>query len=130
MTRNRSSRMSDWETANTASSADTPIAAARAFVNRARSRLGNENTKLYVFGSPIRNETRVFASDGGNLVIFDNTAVHKVTAEILRDLAYETMLEFAPVVELHILPERKFEYPQNRSNHLFQTVVHEGHIYA
>ena len=122
-------RMSDRETASTASSADH-TAAAKAFVDRARSRFGSEITALYVFGSTIRGETRGLASDVDILIVLNNTADQEATAEALRDLAYDVMLEYGPVVELHILSEREFERSQNQGNPFIQNVVHEGRLYA
>ena len=121
--------MSDRETTN-ASSVDTHAAAAKAFVDRARSRFGSEITKLYVFGSAVRGQTHGLASDVDVLVVLDTTIDRETTAEALRDLAYDVMLEYGPVVELHILSEREFERSQDQGNPFIQNVVHEGRSYA
>lgn len=123
-------RMSDRETPGTVSSAGTHTAAATAFVDRARSRCGTEITALYVFGSTIHGETRGLASDVDVLVVLDDTADRKATAEVLRDLAYDVMLEYGPVVELHILSEREFERSRNRGNPFVRNVVSEGRSYV
>ncbi len=122
--------MSDRETASTASSTDTHTAAAKAFVDCARSRFESEIRELYVFGSTIRGETRGLASDVDILVVLDNTADREVIAEVLRDLAYDAMLEYGPVVELHVLSEHEFKCSQNQGNPFVRNVVREGRLYA
>ncbi|WP_317176177.1 nucleotidyltransferase domain-containing protein [Halomontanus rarus] len=122
--------MSNREAANTSSSTNTHALAAGEFVNRARSRFPREIVQLYVFGSTVRGETRGLASDVDILVVLDETADQEATGEALRDLAYDIMLEYGPVVELHILSEQEFEQSLDRGNPFLQNVVQEGQAYA
>lgn len=118
------------ETANTPTSANAHTVAAEAFVDQARSQHGDAIAELYVFGSTVRGETRGLASDVDVLIVLDNDADQDVTADSLRDLAYEMMLEYGPVVELHILSETAFERHQHEGNPFIRNVVTEGRSYA
>jgi predicted nucleotidyltransferase len=118
------------ETAKGSTSATAHTVAAEAFVDQARSQCGDEIAKLYVFGSTIRGETRGLASDVDVLVVLNDGADEDVTADSLRDLAYDTMLEYGPVVELHILSETTFERHQHEGHPFIRNVVTEGRSYA
>jgi predicted nucleotidyltransferase len=122
--------MSDREMTGTASPTDTHAVVAEAFVDRARTRFENEITKLYVFGSTVRGEAKGLASDVDVLVVLDDATDREPTTEALRDLAYDVMLEYGPVVELHILSEREFEQSRSQGNPFVQNVVEEGHSYG
>lgn len=118
------------ETANESTSADAHTAAAEAFVDRARSQYGDEIAELYVFGSTVRGEARGLASDVDILVVLDDDADRGATADALRDIAYDVMLEYGPVVELHILPESTFIRYQQEGNPFIRNVITEGRSYA
>jgi predicted nucleotidyltransferase len=122
--------MSNRETVDSPSSVSSHGAAAEAFATRARSQFDDEIAKLSVFGSTVRGEARGLASDVDVLVVLDDTADQKATADALRDLAYEIMLEFGPVVELHIFSESAFERARNEGNPFIKNIVTEGHSYA
>lgn len=104
--------------------------AATAFVDRARTRFDTEIAELYVFGSTARGEASGLASDIDVLVVLDDDADRKTTADALRDLAYDVMLECGPVVELHILSETEFERDHDSGNPFIRNVVDEGRSYA
>lgn len=93
------------ETAYDALPADALTDAAEAFVDRARSHHGYEITKLYLFGSTVRGEAHGRASDVDVLLILNDDTDRDATASSLRDIAYDVMLEYGPVVEPHILSE-------------------------
>ncbi|MDS0243741.1 MULTISPECIES: nucleotidyltransferase domain-containing protein [Haloferax] len=118
------------ETANGVTSANAHAVAADAFVNQARSEHGDEIAELYVFGSTVRGETRGLASDVDVLIVLNEDANQDVAADSLRDLAYDVMLEYGPVVELHILSETAFERHQHEGTPFIRNVVTEGRSYA
>ncbi|MCU4743353.1 nucleotidyltransferase domain-containing protein [Natronoglomus mannanivorans] len=124
------SRMSNREHVSAPSSTNAHAVAAEEFADRARSRFEHEIVQLYVFGSTIRGETRGLSSDVDVLVVLDETANHEAIGEVLRDLAYDIMLEYGPVVELHVLSEHEFEQSLDRGNPFLQNVVQEGRSYA
>lgn len=63
------------------------------------------------------------------LVVLEETA-GAPTADALRDLAYDVMLEFGPVVELHVLSKADFEESRERANPFIRRVVNEGKLYG
>lgn len=121
--------MSD-ETAHESLPAHAHTDAAEAFVERARSEHGNEISKLYVFGSTVRGEARGRASDVDVLVVLDDDTDHDATADSLRDVALDVMIEYGPAVELHVLPEASFERYRREGNPFIRNVVDEGRSYA
>jgi len=122
--------MSNRETKPNSSVTDSHATAAEAFIDRVRSRLSDEVSKVYVFGSTIRGDTRGLASDVDVLIILEDNATHATVSEELHDLAYDVMLEFGPVVELHVLSETEFRTFVNEGNPFIQNVLHEGRSYA
>lgn len=122
--------MSDRDTADASSPSDAHAAAAEAFVARARSRFEDALVELYVFGSTVRGEARGLASDVDVLLVLDDAADREATADVLRDQAYDVMLEFGPVVELHVFSESEFERSQERGDPFVQQAVTEGRSYA
>lgn len=122
--------MSDREASNTPLSSDAHATAAAEFVNRVRSRFEREIIHLYVFGSTVRGETRGLASDIDILVVLKNNTNHNVLSEALRDLAYDILLEYGPVVELHIISEQEFKHAVDHGQPFIQNVVQEGRSYA
>jgi Nucleotidyltransferase domain. len=84
-------------------------AAAEAFAERARNRFGDAVADLHVFGSTARGEARGLSSDVHVLVVLEDDADHAAVDDALHDLAYDVMLEYGPVVELHVLAESAFE---------------------
>lgn len=121
--------MSDRDAGNEAIPTNAHDHAAEAFVERALSRFRDEIAELYVFGSTIRGETRGLASDVDVLVVLDSPNL-EMTAERLRDIAYDVMLEHGPVVELHVLSRHEFEQSRTQANPFIQHVVHEGRSYG
>lgn len=105
-------------------------AAAEAFVDRARSRFPDEIQELYVFGSTARGDASGLASDVDVLVALADSSDHDTVAEALRDIAYDVMVEYGPVVELHIFTEQEFERHKKRDNPFVTNVVTEGRSYA
>jgi len=111
-------------------SADAHTDAAAAFVDRARSEHGDRIAELYVFGSTVRGDAHGRASDVDFLLVLTNGADRESTADALRGIAYDVMLEYRPVVELHLLDEPAFDRHRREGNPFVQTVLAEGRSYA
>lgn len=120
--------MSSEERATT-SSVDAHAAAAEAFAERARDRFGNAVADLYVFGSTARDEARGLSSDVDVLVVLADDADHTTIDDALHDLAYDVMLEYGPVVELHVLTASAFEGARD-TNPFVRRAVSEGRSYG
>jgi predicted nucleotidyltransferase len=120
----------DNETAIESTSADAHTAAAEAFIDRVRSQYGGEITELYVFGSTVRGEAQGLASDVDILVVLSDDTDRETTADTLRDIALDVMIEYGPVVELHILSESTFNRYQHERNPFIRNVVTEGRSYV
>lgn len=121
--------MSDEPSGDESDASSSHERAAEAFVDRARAQFGDDIAKLFVFGSTVRGETHGLASDVDVLVVLEETAADS-TADALRDLAYDVMLEFGPVVELHVLSKADFEESRERANPFIRRVVNEGKLYG
>lgn len=111
-------------------SASAHTEAADAFVGRVRSAYGDQITDLFVFGSTVRGEAKGLASDVDVLVVLADDTDTEATRDALRDIAYDVMLEFGPVVELHFLTESTFTSYQQEGNPFLKNVVTEGRSYA
>jgi uncharacterized protein (UPF0332 family)/predicted nucleotidyltransferase len=94
---------------STAARGDNHTAAAEEFVDRAYSQFETEIAVLYLFGSTARGEASGLASDVDILVVLADEMDWE-TADSLRSIAYDVMLEYGPVVELHVLSETEFEH--------------------
>lgn len=105
-------------------------AAADAFVERALSRFEDDVEALYVFGSTVRGEADGLASDVDVLVVLGDDADRETVAEALRDIALDVMIEYGPVVELHVLSESTFVRRRREGNPFIRNVVAEGRSYA
>lgn len=101
-------------------------AAAKAFVDRARSHHGHAIAELYVFGSTVRGEASGLESDVDVLIVIDR----EMASDALRDIAYDVMLEYGPVVELHLLSESTFRRYREEGHPFIRNVVDEGRSYA
>lgn len=108
--------------------ADAHTDAAAAFVECAQSQHRGQIIELYVFGSTVRGETRGRASDVDVLVVL-NESERQAIADSLRDIALNVMIEYGPVVELHILSKTTFERYKQEQNPFIQNVLTEGRSY-
>lgn len=120
----------DQDTGGQDPTTDDHAAAAAAFVERARTAFGSLISDLYVFGSTARGDTRGLASDVDVLVVLDEDANTDAVADRLRDHAYDVMLEYGPVVELHLLSRREFEQSRRQGNPFVENAVREGRSYG
>lgn len=114
----------------TALADDAHAEAAAAFVDRARAGFDERIDALYVFGSTVRGEASGIDSDVDVLLVLDDDADPESTADALRDIAYDVMLEYGPVVELHVLTTTEFRDARSRDDPFVETVVREGRTYA
>jgi len=128
MSADRASYVSSEEQA-TNPSADAHAAAAEAFAERARDRFGDLLTDLYVFGSTVRDEACGPSSDVDVLVVLADNADNAAVDDAFHDLAYDVMLEYGPVVELHVLTESAFEEARE-ANPFVRRAVSEGRSYG
>ena len=110
-------------------STDAHETAAEAFASRANERFDDALTELYVFGSTARGETRGLASDVDVLVVLVDDTDHATVDDALHDLAYDVMLAYGPVVELHVLTESAFEGARDE-NPFVRRAVSEGRSYV
>lgn len=111
-------------------SEDAHANAAAAFVEQARSQHGDDIDALYVFGSTVRGDTRGRASDVDILIVLTGDTTRETTAESLRDIALDAMIEHGPAVELHFFSESSFEQYRQEGNPFIHTVITEGQSYA
>lgn len=118
------------ETAHEPLPEDAHTNAAAAFVDRARSQHGDEIVELYVFGSTVRGEAHGRASDVDVLIVLDGDTNRETTADSLRDIALDVIIEYGPAVELHILSTATFNRYQQEGNPFIRNVVAEGQSYA
>lgn len=118
------------QTAQESLPADAHTDAAAAFVERARSQHGADIAELYVFGSTIRGDAHGRASDVDVLIVLDDDTNRDATADSLRDIALDVMIEYGPVVELHILLEAAFDRYKREGNPFIRNAITEGQSYA
>lgn len=116
--------MSDPEAVRGDSTGRTHEAAAESFARRVRDAAGLE--ELYCFGSTARGEASGLDSDVDFLAVVSDDVDRAAVADALRAEAYDVMLEYGPVVEVHVLSRATFE-SYREANHPFVTqVLREG----
>jgi len=102
--------------------------AAAAFAERVENRRLDGLEELLLFGSTARGEASGLSSDVDFLAIVANDADRRAVTDALRDVAYDVMLEYGPVVEVHVLSRTEF---QRRRDHPFvRSVRREGAQYV
>lgn len=116
--------------ASPSSEGGTHLAAAEAFVERAKSQYEEDITELSVFGSTARGDTRGLASDVDVLVVLASDADTDAVGDGLHRIAYDVMLEYGPVVELHIMESERFERHRSENDPLLRQAVEEGISYV
>jgi predicted nucleotidyltransferase len=84
-------------------------AAARAFVERVSERDVPGLERVYLFGSVPREEARGLDSDVDVLAIVSERTDTDPVRALLGDIAYDVMLAFGPVVEVHITSAERFD---------------------
>lgn len=104
--------------------------AAEAFARRVHERGAQRVEDLLLFGSTVRGDTSGIDSDIDFLAIVSDDADRSKVADELRDVAYDVMLEFGPVVEVHVLSRAAFERRREQGNPFVRNVLREGRSYA
>lgn len=111
-----------------ADDADPHTSAAMAFVRRVTARNIPGLESLILFGSTVRNETAGIESDIDFLAVVSDDADKPTVEDELRDIGYEVMLKYGPVVEVHVLSQSTFA--QRRDHPFFRRVVREGEVHV
>jgi predicted nucleotidyltransferase len=105
---------------------DAHAVAANEFVSRVLAEYGDGIVELYVFGSTIRGTAHGRSSDVDVLIVLADYVDRDATAEALRDIALDVLIEHGPAIELHILPKETFERLQREGNPFIRNVISEG----
>lgn len=102
--------------------------AADAFARRVRDHDALE--ALFCFGSTARGEASGLASDVDFLAVVPDDADRDAVADDLRERAYDVMLEYGPVVEVHVLSQSTFEAYREQEHPFVTRVLREAHAYV
>lgn len=103
-------------------------AAAAAFARSVNERELPGLESLILFGSTAREEASGLESDVDFLAVLSDDADKPALEDELRDVAYDVMLEFGPVIEVHVLSRSTFE--QRRQYPFVRRVLREGEAYV
>lgn len=114
--------------AGSAEDTNSHTAAATAFVRAVESLDIRGLESLFLFGSTARGEAAGLDSDVDFLAVIADDANKQAVEDQLRDAAYDVMLEYGPVVEVHVLTRSTFE--RRRSHPFVKRAVREGEVYA
>lgn len=101
-------------------------AAGAAFVERVRAHEVPGLERLYLFGSTARGEAAGRDSDVDVLAVVSDGADPGAVREELGDIAYDVMLSFGPVVEVHVVPAERFERRAEAGFPFERRVTREG----
>lgn len=104
--------------------------AASAFVRRVTDRRPPGLEELYLFGSTARGDASGLDSDVDFLAVVSGTADRRAVEDELRDVAYDVMLEYGPVVEVHVLTRAAFDASRERGDPFVRRVIREGVSYV
>lgn len=104
--------------------------AAEAFARRVRARDVEGIQELLLFGSTARGEAEGLASDVDFLVVVSDDVDLATVREELRDVAYDVMLDYGPVVQTHVLSRSEFETDRRTAHPFVENVLREGRSYA
>lgn len=105
-------------------------AVADAFARRVDERRVPGLESLILFGSTARGNPSGLESDVDFLAIVSDAADRAAVAETLRDIAYELMLEYGPVVEVHVLSRSQFDRYEATDHPFLRRVLREGKAYV
>lgn len=103
-------------------------AAATAFVQEIESQDIQGVESVFLFGSTARGEATGLDSDVDFLAVIADEVNEQTVKDQLRDAAYDVMLEYGPVVEVHVLTRSTFD--QRRSHPFVNRAVREGEAYV
>lgn len=104
-------------------------AAAEAYARRVERDVP-EVEDLLLFGSTPRGEASGLASDVDFLAVVPDDVDRNALENRLREAAYDVMLEFGPVVEVHVLARSVLERYRDQDHPFVRRVLREGESYA
>lgn len=104
--------------------------AARAFVHGVERRDIPGVEELRLFGSTVRGEASGIASDVDFLAVVADDVDRAAIEDQLRDLAYDVMLEYGPVVEVHVFSRAEFERRRRQNHPFIRRILREGEAYV
>lgn len=102
--------------------------AATAFVRRVTAADLDSIESLILFGSTARGEATGLESDVDFLAVISEAADTEAVEAELRELAYDVMIEYGPVVEVHTVSESTFE--ARRDHPFVRNAVRDGEVYG
>lgn len=120
--------MSDPDAARVDATGRTHEAAAEAFARRVRDADGLE--ELLCFGSTARGEAAGLDSDVDFLAVVSDDVDRTAVADALRAEAYDVMLEYGPVVEVHVLARSTFATYREADHPFVTRLLREGEQYV
>lgn len=109
---------------------DAHSRAAAAFVDRLDSGMLDEIEDVILFGSTARGDAADLSSDVDFLLVVSDSSDKRTIEGEARSIAYDVMLEYGPVVEVHVVTRSHFEKQRNNRHPFFDTVLREGRSYA
>ena len=122
--------MSEPETPSGQERGASHEAAATAFARRVRDEDLPGLEALVLFGSTVRGEASGLDSDVDFLAVVTDEADRRAVEERLRDAAYDVMLEFGPVVEVHVLSRSEVDRYREQGHPFVRRVFGEGESYG
>lgn len=108
--------------------AEAHAVVATAFVRHVENRDMQGLNSLILFGSTARGDASGLESDVDFLAVVADDADKPVIEDQLRDIAYDVMLEYGPVVEVHVLTQSTFE--QRRGHPFLNRALRDGEAYV
>lgn len=118
------------ETRSGGDAVDCHPEAASAFVRRVTNRQLSGLVELYLFGSTARGDAAGLDSDVDFLAVVSDSADRRAVEDELRDVAYDVMLEYGPVVEVHVISETEFDASRENDDPFVRRVIREGESYV
>jgi tRNA nucleotidyltransferase (CCA-adding enzyme) len=116
-------------TSPTDSESDDPHkSAADAFAHRVEIQHFDGLEELILFGSTARGDASSRSSDVDFLAVVTDDADRDAIEEALRDVAYDVMLEFGPVVEVYVFTRSEFD--DRRAHPFLRRASREGTAYV
>jgi predicted nucleotidyltransferase len=122
--------MSEPETPSGRERGASHEAAATAFARRVRGEDLPGLEALILFGSTARGEASGLDSDVDFLAVVADGTDRSAIEERLRDVAYDVMLEFGPVVEVHVLSRSEIDRYHELGHPFVRRVFGEGESYV
>ncbi|MEF8842645.1 MAG: nucleotidyltransferase domain-containing protein [Haloarculaceae archaeon] len=122
--------MSEPESASEREGSSSHEEAATAFARRVRESGLSGLEGLFLFGSTARGEASGLDSDVDFLAVVADEADRRAVEDRLRDVAYDVMLEFGPVVEVHVLSRAEMNRYREQGHPFVRRLLDEGESYG